>query len=65
MELFGFVYQKEASFRTTTNWVCIRNGRKGDTLLGDRCQARVVQRMDDGALKLNRHTHNHHPEQQY
>uniref|UniRef100_A0A182QDE8 BEN domain-containing protein n=1 Tax=Anopheles farauti TaxID=69004 RepID=A0A182QDE8_9DIPT len=56
MYLFGYSYRKAASFRSTVDWVCVRNDQP------NRCLARLVQRMVDGALKLNRHKHNHEPE---
>uniref|UniRef100_A0A182NKW8 BEN domain-containing protein n=1 Tax=Anopheles dirus TaxID=7168 RepID=A0A182NKW8_9DIPT len=56
MYLFGYSFRKAASFRSTSDWVCVRNEQR------NRCQARLVHRMVDGALKLNRHKHNHEPE---
>lgn len=61
MYLLGYTYRKAASFRTTTDWVCVCNELQHAT--NGRCLARLVQRMEDGALKLNRHLHNHAPEE--
>uniref|UniRef100_A0A182JNK2 FLYWCH-type domain-containing protein n=1 Tax=Anopheles christyi TaxID=43041 RepID=A0A182JNK2_9DIPT len=64
MNLLGYTYRKAASFRSATDWVCVQNEPSTDNNSTEkrRCQARLVQRMEDGALKLNRHLHNHEPE---
>ncbi|XP_052567435.1 uncharacterized protein LOC128093751 [Culex pipiens pallens] len=51
---FNYVYRKEASFKTSINWVCNQN-------VVSRCQARLVQKTASGELKLGKHGHNHDP----
>lgn len=51
---FNYVYRKEASFKTSINWVCNQN-------VVSRCQARIVQKTVSGELKLGKHGHNHDP----
>lgn len=50
----GFMYRKEASFKTSTNWVCNRAGTK------DKCMARCVTRMDQ-SIRLGKYQHTHEP----
>uniref|UniRef100_A0A8W7PBQ1 FLYWCH-type domain-containing protein n=1 Tax=Anopheles coluzzii TaxID=1518534 RepID=A0A8W7PBQ1_ANOCL len=48
MYLLGYTYRKAASFRTTTDWVCVCNELQHAT--NGRCLARLVQRMEDVGL---------------
>lgn len=50
----GFLYTVERKYKTTTNWVCNKNGNA--TL---RCPARCVTSND--TIKLSRKEHNHDP----
>lgn len=51
---YGFEYRKEASFKTSINWVCNRNS------VG-RCRARLIQNTVTTEIKLGQHGHNHPP----
>ncbi|XP_011198631.2 modifier of mdg4 isoform X10 [Bactrocera dorsalis] len=54
----GFMYKKEASFRSTINWICSRgNGRR---VSDNKCTARCITKWD-GSIKLGKHPHNHPP----
>lgn len=58
LKLNGFMYSKEASFKTSTNWVCVKGN--GKLLTENKCMARCVTR-DNGSIKLGKHKHNHPP----
>ncbi|XP_012159354.1 modifier of mdg4 isoform X11 [Ceratitis capitata] len=54
----GYMYKKEASFRSTINWICSRgNGRR---VSDNKCTARCITKLD-GSIKLGKHPHNHSP----
>uniref|UniRef100_A0A182S6H5 BEN domain-containing protein n=1 Tax=Anopheles maculatus TaxID=74869 RepID=A0A182S6H5_9DIPT len=53
MRMLGYTYRKAASFRSTTDWVCVRNcaaagNPEAEEQQQRRCMARLVQRMEDG-----------------
>ncbi|XP_059611364.1 modifier of mdg4-like isoform X21 [Phlebotomus argentipes] len=50
----GYTYRKEASFKTSTNWICSSDKENQTTS----CNARCVTRQD-GAIKLGKRQHNH------
>ncbi|XP_053946037.1 modifier of mdg4 isoform X11 [Anastrepha ludens] len=54
----GFMYKKEASFRSTINWIC--SSGNGKRVSDNKCTARCITKWD-GSLKLGKHPHNHPP----
>lgn len=55
----GYIYAKEASFKTSTNWICTNGHGKADQN-GKKCTARCITRANQ-SIKLNKHQHNHKP----
>ncbi|KAI9584964.1 hypothetical protein GQX74_006859 [Glossina fuscipes] len=54
----GYMYKKEASFRSTVNWICSNgNGKRASD---NKCTARCITKME-GSLKLGKNPHNHPP----
>lgn len=52
----GYVYRKEANFKSSTNWVCaFGNGKRQNE---NKCAARCVT-TEKGSIKLGKHKHNH------
>lgn len=51
----GFMYAKEATFKTSSNWVCILKNQKNQ-----KCLARCVT-SHDNKIKLGKTLHNHSP----
>ncbi|XP_013102006.1 modifier of mdg4 isoform X11 [Stomoxys calcitrans] len=54
----GYMYKKEASFRSTINWIC-SNGN-GKRVSENKCTARCITKVE-GGLKLGKNPHNHPP----
>ncbi|XP_075153031.1 modifier of mdg4-like isoform X11 [Haematobia irritans] len=54
----GYMYKKEASFRSTINWIC-SNGN-GKRVSENKCTARCITKIE-GGLKLGKNPHNHPP----
>lgn len=52
----GFLYKKEASFKTSTNWLCMLNDQQ------EKCKARCVTNNNDKSIKLGKQKHNHLPQ---
>lgn len=48
----GYPYKREATFKTSVNWVCTKSSRP------ERCMARCVTNTNNG-IKLGKHAHNH------
>lgn len=55
----GHVYKKEATFKTTTTWVCSKGN--GKRLSQNKCRARCITSDNDLSLKLGKYGHNHPP----
>lgn len=54
----GYMYKKEASFRSTINWICSNgNGKRRSE---NKCTARCITNLE-GGLKLGKNAHNHPP----
>lgn len=54
----GYMYKKEASFRSTINWIC--SSGNGKRVSENKCTARCITNSE-GALKLGKNQHNHPP----
>lgn len=54
----GYMYKREASYKTTVNWICSSgNGKRASE---NKCAARCITKLK-GALKLGKNPHNHPP----
>ncbi|XP_073819444.1 modifier of mdg4-like isoform X11 [Musca autumnalis] len=54
----GYMYKKEASFRSTINWIC--SSGNGKRVSENKCTARCITKVE-GGLKLGKNPHNHPP----
>ncbi|KAM7363401.1 modifier of mdg4 isoform 11-T11 [Cochliomyia hominivorax] len=54
----GYMYKKEASFRSTINWIC--SSGNGKRVSENKCTARCITKLE-GGLKLGKNPHNHPP----
>ncbi|KAH8369278.1 hypothetical protein KR009_006145 [Drosophila setifemur] len=54
----GYMYKKEASFRSTVNWIC--SDGNGKRLTENKCSARAITKIE-GGIKLGKNAHNHPP----
>ncbi|XP_055850834.1 uncharacterized protein LOC129915359 [Episyrphus balteatus] len=52
----GYMYKKEASFRSTINWIC--SDGNGKRLSENKCLARCITKWE-GGIKLGKNLHNH------
>lgn len=47
----GYSYRREATFKSSINWICTKSGNNG-------CKGRIVQ-TTAGLIKLGKNQHNH------